>query len=154
MPTSDQSSALCLSCGLCCDGTLFRRVPVGAGDNLIRLEEVGLRVYSEEDGSFFSQPCARLSDKKCGVYLDRPAVCRGFACKLLGSFEAGAVSFEQADATIRQFWALKARVDAELGEVEPSLLGTPPLAVPQKLEEMSAGDDVRFRRKYGKTLLL
>ncbi len=155
MPTADQSSTLCLSCGLCCDGTLFRRVAVGPEDNIIRLEAAGSHVVSEENVSFFVQPCVCLHDKKCGIYLDRPKVCRGFACKLLVGYHGEEISFEQADALIQKCFTLKERVEAELEQVEPSLLGVPPLALPAKLEELSAGEDgLRFRRKYGKLLLL
>jgi len=71
-----------------------------------------------------------LRDEKCGIYFDRPSVCRGFACKLLTSFERGEVSFGQADAHIQQFFVLKARVDAELAQGEPELLSVPPRPFP------------------------
>ncbi len=79
----DELGRLCLACGLCCDGSLFR----GAG---LLAEEVeparkrGLAIIDEGKG--FAQPCPKLEhaedEKRCSMYADRPKACRGFTCKL------------------------------------------------------------------------
>jgi len=154
-PDPDLASALCLSCGLCCDGTLFCKVPVVRGDNVIALEARGLTIVPDGEESVFHQPCPCLHDKKCGIYLERPTVCRGFACKLLAGFQAGALPFDDARAHIEKFFALKAAVWAELERVAPELLSVPPLSLPKRLEELSGGENqLMFRRQYGKILLL
>ena len=89
---------LCKSCGFCCDGTLFKRA-------LLRPEELeparraGLRVIQDKG---FEQPCPKLVDKACGIYAERPSVCRSFECQLLvrhreegGPMEARLASIER-----------------------------------------------------------
>lgn len=80
---------LCQSCGMCCDGTLFQRA-------LLKPEEVegakklGLRVIQEKG---FEQPCPKLEARSCGVYDQRPSVCRSFICRLYARHrdEGGAI---------------------------------------------------------------
>src|SRR4051794_40492279 len=75
--------ALCRSCGLCCDGSLFGRVTLEA-------EEVrgarALHLHVLERGNAFEQPCSALStlDDRCAcsIYEGRPRACRAFTCRL------------------------------------------------------------------------
>lgn len=94
-------SDLCLNCNLCCNGSLFARVPV--------TEEEQARL--PDDLSFFRRngnlrmrlPCPRLGeDGGCTVYADRPAVCRTYHCKLSKRVEAGDVAEERALAIIAE----------------------------------------------------
>jgi hypothetical protein len=76
--SEDPLETLCKSCGMCCDGTLFRRA-------LLKPEEVepakrlGLRVIQDRG---FEQPCPAWQNSGCTVYSDRPSVCRSFICRL------------------------------------------------------------------------
>jgi Fe-S-cluster containining protein len=75
-------SLLCGSCGLCCDGSLFGRVPLREREEG-PARRGGLRVL--DDGRAFDQPCPALSSgarRACSVYGERPAACRAFACRL------------------------------------------------------------------------
>lgn len=99
---------LCLHCGLCCDGTLFRDVELQPGDDVEKLRALGLPVTrsrrrEEADHLKFPQPCAALcSDLKCRVYADRPARCRQFECALFKAVAAERVELPAALRTIRQ----------------------------------------------------
>jgi len=66
---------LCLACGLCCDGSLFGRVPLAPDD-----ARTHLRVIAS--GASFEQPCSALVGGACRVYTTRPRACRAFTCKL------------------------------------------------------------------------
>ncbi|MEZ4406374.1 MAG: YkgJ family cysteine cluster protein [Polyangiales bacterium] len=70
--------SLCRACGLCCDGSLFGRVPLAEREvevaRRLRLPVVG--------GKALAQPCAAFH-RDCEVYEDRPAACRAFACALV-----------------------------------------------------------------------
>ena len=78
---------LCQSCGLCCDGSLFGKVPLDR-------EEVGLarrhRLRVVDNGTRFEQPCIALSprdgssgqERVCSIYDERPRSCRSFVCRL------------------------------------------------------------------------
>ena len=70
--------ALCVSCGLCCDGSLFGRVMFDP-DEVVPKKRLRLI----ESGRGFEQPCSALeSDRTCAIYDDRPRACRRFVCKL------------------------------------------------------------------------
>ena len=72
----NSESELCLSCGLCCDGSLFQLVKLEPGE-----AQSGLRLVPAHDA--FAQPCGCLTGTRCDIYDDRPAACRRFRCRLL-----------------------------------------------------------------------
>ncbi len=91
---------LCLSCGLCCDGTLFDNVQLGAGDDAKKLKALGLPVTvtrAKPPITLFVQPCAALcADRTCGRYADRPGQCRSFECAVFKDAAAGRIDFAAA----------------------------------------------------------
>jgi len=111
-PTAPAGDALCLACGLCCDGTLFADVELQPGDAPERLRAGGLRLLRlrtrgdllpDSPRLRFNQPCAALgADCHCRIYPGRPAHCRAFECALLKAFQAGTVSQATALRVIRQ----------------------------------------------------
>lgn len=120
---------LCLACGLCCDGTLFRDVELQPGDDAEKLRALGLPIRSrgraEAGKSTFPQPCRALcSDLKCRVYADRPARCRQFECALYQAVASGQAELPAALKTIRQTRLLAEKVRQllrELGDAGESL---------------------------------
>ncbi len=106
MTSSAAVSTLCLSCGLCCDGVLFKDVELQAGDDAPALLRLGLPVRTVRRGNSTAtkapQPCAALcSDLRCQIYRQRPLRCRQFECALLKSAMAGEVSVDAALKSIR-----------------------------------------------------
>jgi hypothetical protein len=87
---------LCLACGLCCDGTLFDNVQLGAGDDAQKLKALGLPVAVTRGRTaitFFRQPCSALcADRTCRVYADRPGQCRAFECGVFKDALAGRIA--------------------------------------------------------------
>lgn len=87
---------LCVTCAMCCDGTLYSRVPVteaekkrlGGGDNF----------YTKSDGTLrMRQGCRYLGrNGACHVYQERPKTCRTYKCRLLKRVEAGDLSEGEA----------------------------------------------------------
>jgi Fe-S-cluster containining protein len=106
--SADASARLCLTCGLCCDGTLFADVELQSGDAAERLRALGqkLRRGKEAEGKAvlkFAQPCSALgADCRCAFYAERPARCREFDCALLRSVSAGERSADVALRRIRE----------------------------------------------------
>lgn len=95
-------SELCLACGLCCNGVLFRDVQLRPGDNETALRSIGAPVRQLKTRTCVPQPCAALChDNRCRVYPERPQRCREFECALLRRVLAGAVSTNQALRIIR-----------------------------------------------------
>jgi hypothetical protein len=118
---------LCLTCGLCCDGTLFKDVELLHGDDPAKLTAFGLplrRTWTKDSPAAnpnseirtpksvsgpgvsspatmtFPQPCAALgADCRCRIYADRPQRCRQFECALFQAVVAGAVEGAAARRT-------------------------------------------------------
>ena len=87
------SSSICLSCGVCCDGTLI---------GFVQLEKEELPALREimdiEEGNyqgFFLQPCIKFCGG-CSIYTERPKQCAAFECGLLKSVNQKELSFDSA----------------------------------------------------------
>lgn len=130
------SQSLCLTCGLCCDGTLFTFVQLTLEDDITPLEAVGINVQLtlEDDippleavdintvsdsnnvsGSapnIFKQPCAAHKNCTCIVYANRPQRCRTYKCELLKRFEREDIFHDAALEIINKTVSLKNEVKA------------------------------------------
>lgn len=108
----EQAEDLCLSCGLCCDGTLFDLVKLEPSDDPKKLKALGLPVAlsrGKAPVARFPQPCAALCrDRACRIYADRPWQCRTFACGVLKDLKAGRIAFA---AALRQVKKARGRAD-------------------------------------------
>ena len=104
----NDSGNICLSCGLCCDGTLIGFV------QLERKEMLRLRTIMEiEEGNgegFFLQPCENLGCSGCTIYSKRPNKCAEFECGLLNSIEQKKISFDSAIEVIELVKQLKSTI--------------------------------------------
>jgi Fe-S-cluster containining protein len=89
-------TALCLSCGMCCNGALFDFATLGA-DELDHARALGFEVVEIAGEPAFMQPCPQLSGTSCTVY-DRPApaACRKYFCKLAKGVQAGNIAMVEA----------------------------------------------------------
>src|SRR5690348_6782163 len=104
---------LCLGCGLCCDGTLFARVPVSAAE-AERLSKHLVDVQVRADGSLaLPQRCAALHGCTCQAYAERPARCREYQCNLYTAVAEGEVAVDEAFKVIEG----AKRLVTELGRV-------------------------------------
>ncbi len=82
------SDHLCVSCSLCCNGSLFARVPVSSEERA-RLGG-GPDFFEKNGGIRMKQGCSRLGyDGACQCYDLRPETCRTYKCRLLKRVEAG-----------------------------------------------------------------
>lgn len=89
--------SLCLSCGMCCDGSMFQVVKLFEGE-ADRLEG---RLELSTDRVHALQPCIALkSDKCCKVYEDRPKICRAYRCLALSGLESGAMTPAEAQGLV------------------------------------------------------
>jgi Fe-S-cluster containining protein len=109
--------ALCLQCGLCCNGVLFADVRPEPGDPSPLFQSHGSRV---------AQPCPAFNAATCAcaIYAERPVRCRKFECRQLLGVRAGTTTPERALRRIRAARELAAEVEkllAELGFNNPQL---------------------------------
>ncbi|MDQ8180052.1 YkgJ family cysteine cluster protein [Pelagicoccus sp. SDUM812005] len=97
---------LCLACGMCCDGTLFDNVRLGADEDAAAVKALGLPVRfsrAKVPVAFFRQPCRALgADCTCSVYANRPAQCRSFECGVFKAAESGDIGYESAHRLVKQ----------------------------------------------------
>lgn len=108
---TSRAESLCLSCGLCCDGSLFWAVPVEESEDV--------PAPLDADGRL-RQPCACF-DGACTIYPDRPAACRTFDCRVLQIVQAGHRDDAWAHQQIAGMRRVLAALDAALPGREPSL---------------------------------
>src|SRR3954467_2199527 len=98
------SNALCLECGLCCNGVIFADVQLEPQDNSSRLRALGLLFANQNSKSKnqkFTQPCTAFEGCRCRIYSDRPKYCREFECLLLKNVNAGQMDIPKASRIIR-----------------------------------------------------
>ncbi len=103
--------SLCLSCGFCCDGTLFEKVPLGPHE----AAEVRAAVGVAKQQASLLQPCAALNGTCCRVYTQRPLACRRYRCLLLEAHETGEVSLEGAQAVVELVRRARLALSTALG---------------------------------------
>jgi hypothetical protein len=143
------TDTLCTRCGLCCDGTLFADVELAGRAEATRLEVLGLEIEDDDGrGQLLVQPCAALHGTRCTVYAHRPSCCRTFECRLLQDVRRGAVSVEEAGATIVATLELVRRAKALLVELaqEDARLPLVERVAEALADEAEAKADVTARR--------
>jgi hypothetical protein len=106
------SQSLCLTCGLCCDGTIFSFVQLKPDDDFIPLKSIGINIVSDGDSHGFKLPCAAHKNCSCTIYANRPQDCRAYKCELLKRFERNDISHEAAREIINKIVSLKNEVNA------------------------------------------
>jgi hypothetical protein len=97
VPVSPQEEQeICITCGFCCDGTLFNKAVLKPGERGNLPEKIEKRCSKVDDEEFFLLPCTYFSGK-CNIYdQKKPIVCSKFRCQLLKKFSAGAITQAQA----------------------------------------------------------
>ena len=105
------SSKLCLSCGLCCDGTLIGHVQLDP-EELLQVKSV-MEIEDENSNGFFLQPCKKYCDG-CTIYSQRPTPCASFKCGLLNSFDMREISFSQTAEIIKEVKKQKAAIEKNI----------------------------------------
>lgn len=98
------SEALCLSCGLCCDGSLFWAVELDAN------EPAPPAAANHQ----LPQPCAHHCGGACAIYPSRPGQCRAFVCNVLQAVLDGTRAPAWAEARIEAMRHLLAGLDDAL----------------------------------------
>ena len=102
--------ALCLQCGMCCNGVLFADVRPEPGDPSPLFSGNRSRV---------PQPCPAFAAATCAcaIYAERPVRCRKFECRQLLGVRQGTTTAEKALRQIRAARGLAAEVEKLLAEL-------------------------------------
>ena len=122
------SHALCLECGLCCNGIIFADVKLQPEDKSEILKTLGITLAgtrkSKPQTLKLTQPCPAFANGLCEIYCERPTYCRNFECLLLKEVKSGRTNAATARRTVhdtlRQVEAIK-RLLRELGDANENL---------------------------------
>lgn len=107
------AQALCVVCGLCCDGTVGPFATIEPEEDVIRLRRIGITTICD-NGKKFVLPC-KLFDQICTIYhTHRAMICGNYRCKLLKCYDRGVISYESAAEIIRQTKDYKEKAQAAL----------------------------------------
>src|SRR6476646_6807255 len=109
--TGTDADALCLDCGLCCDGTFYGSVVIAPAEKA-RLGRVGLEVIQHDGALAMPQPCSALRGCLCNVYADRPSACAAYECLLRKRTVAGERTPSEARETIAKMRELLVTIRA------------------------------------------
>jgi uncharacterized protein len=138
IPAEQAIRQLCLRCGLCCNGVLFRDVELQPGDKLpseFALSAFRFPSWPEPPHparyprmappSRLPQPCAALGpDCRCRFYANRPSRCKAFECALFKQVLATRRAIPDALRVIRAGLDRAERVRSllrRLGETQETL---------------------------------
>ena len=91
-----QEQEICVTCGFCCDGTLFAYALLNPGEKgrlPVKIEE---NLFSRAEQDYFHLPC-RYFAGRCTIYdRQRADVCGSYRCQLLRDFSEGIITYGQA----------------------------------------------------------
>jgi len=132
------SQSLCQSCALCCDGTLFSKVPLDPAEAGI-LPNLGFDVVAAEHPAHFTQPCVKLVDSSCSVYAERPKNCRAYRCRILRRLENGELSAGEAQALVNKVKSLASTASELLASIGDRSSG-----LCARLEELAKRENLKL----------
>lgn len=98
---------ICVTCGFCCDGTIFRHAHLNPGERNMIPELLAESVRDFDGTDYFLQPCPYFKGK-CSIYdIRRADVCGSYRCQLLKDVEAGRVSPGEALREVADAMAMR-----------------------------------------------
>jgi hypothetical protein len=93
-PSDEQK--ICLTCGFCCDGTLFLHATLYPGESGHLPEKIEQSRFTQDDKEFFRLPCLYFSEK-CIIYDSKRAdICSSYRCQLLKDYAGGKITMDEA----------------------------------------------------------
>src|ERR1041385_329240 len=123
----NDSTDLCLECGLCCNGVIFADVELQHAEvQTLKSTIRGLSDSQAQTASAFSrnngkvkllQPCAAFDGCHCRIYSDRPKYCRQFECLWLKNVQSKKLTRATALRTVQTAKERAEKVRALLREL-------------------------------------
>lgn len=114
----NDSLNICLSCGICCDGTLIGFVQLDPEE--VPVVKEFMDIEDEKGNGFFLQPCNKFCDA-CTVYSKRPRQCASFECGLLKSVEQKELEFDSAVEMVKVVKQKKVAIEEKLAVINIDL---------------------------------
>jgi uncharacterized protein len=147
---------LCMACGLCCDGTLFKTARVDPDERLIELQASGVQIHIENERRRLLLPCAAYENNICKAYYnERAKVCTEYQCKLLKQCLSGKITWDEAEEVVRTTQLHKKELEANLRKVYRFNSGKSLTDIFQRFIGSHGGeaDAIVFRKKHAQLLL-
>ena len=120
-PREEQS--ICVSCGFCCDGTLFMRAHLNSGERGNLPEKIEENSFSEDGKDYFKLPCQYFS-AKCTIYDKRRAdVCGSYRCQLLKDFAGQKIALNDALETVMDAMSMRRDIFEEYRRISGNNAG-------------------------------
>ena len=106
-------SALCVACGLCCEGSLFLYLRLSEAE-AAQMAARGAQVFRRKRLTAMRLGCPMLEGARCTMYETRPSGCRAYYCELALEVRDGRVGLDEALQRVREARALIVPVEAGL----------------------------------------
>jgi hypothetical protein len=136
----DEISDLCVSCGMCCDGTLFGNAFVRDADDRKIADDLGMVTSEIKDKFFFKLPCHHFS-ACCTVYSERrPSTCSAFFCPPIKRHKHGDQTFPETQQQIRLLQDHRDKL-LKIASQFPELRDLNFRALKNKLEELADDEE-------------
>jgi hypothetical protein len=149
-------SAICVHCGLCCDGTLFRHASLKDDDDLQLARTLGLSINEQKDDKQnFRQPCHHFNGC-CTIYTQpRPKVCGPYYCHPMRLLKKGDLSQTEATELIQRATRLKQQFKREISNFpEFAHLSIAQIRPKLQVSDGTPQEQTQHRTHYGSLLLI
>ncbi len=150
----NQEQAICIQCGLCCNGALFLKANSTEEEEKIYTKDFGF--IKIDDRYFFELPCKYFSDSGCIIYSTcvRPKVCSSFVCKLIRKCRRKEIDFQNAMGIAAKAVKMHRQLIDETNNFD-ELKGLPAKKLAKILNhlKLESLDEATYRRRYFRVLI-
>ncbi|MFM7022570.1 MAG: YkgJ family cysteine cluster protein [Flavobacteriales bacterium] len=137
-----------MSCGFCCDGTLFDKAKSYEQKDDAVIAALGLTSFEQEEKKFFRLPCQHF-DGKCTVYDQlRPKTCGKFFCEPIRKVRRGEKTTQEVQELIDKVKILRKQFREVIAQQHPELQQLSLVAVRLMLLGPSEDEQKKLRRRY------
>lgn len=103
-----EEQEICISCGFCCDHTLFEYASLQPEEKVEGHFKDSK--FNIDGNDYFKLPCPHFNEK-CTIYKKKkPSICSTFKCKLLKNFNKGEIDKERAKSIISEAKTLRQEI--------------------------------------------
>jgi hypothetical protein len=102
-----EEQLICVSCGFCCDGTLFVHAVLKPGERGHLPEKIEENAFREGEKDYFRLPCKYFYGK-CSIYdKERADVCGAYRCQLLRDMAETKISPDEVLKVVKEARAMR-----------------------------------------------
>lgn len=110
-PKAEQQ--VCVTCGMCCDGTLFLHASLNPGEKGNLPEKIEKNSFIEGDKDYFRLPCLYYSGK-CSIYRKKKAfICSSYRCQLLKDLSVSKITVSSALKIVSEALVMREEIFTE-----------------------------------------